>query len=121
MPIIQSAKKRMKQAEARRKYNVAVKSAVKKHTKAVNAEIATGDVKSNQALIAAIAQIDKAVKKGTLHKRNAARRKSRLTLRYNAVAKQPFGTEKAGAKKSPAKKAVKPAAKKTAKKTTSKK
>lgn len=99
MPIIKSAKKRMKQSEARRKYNVAIKSAVKKQTKQVNAEIASGEIKSNENLVSAISQIDKAVKKGTLHKRTAARRKSRLTKKYNTVAKQAYGTEKAVAKK----------------------
>lgn len=107
MPIIKSAKKRMKQAEARRKYNVAVKSTVKKQTKIVNAEIASGSVNSNENLVNAISQIDRAVKKGTLHKRTAGRRKSRLTKQYNAVAKLPYGTEKAVVKKSTPKKTAK--------------
>jgi small subunit ribosomal protein S20 len=111
MPIIKSAKKRMKQAEKRRAYNVAVKTTVKKQIKAVKTEVATGDVKSNKALILAIAQLDTAVKKGVLHKRTAARKKSRLTREYNAVAKKPFGTENPG----------KPGAKKTVKKTAAKK
>lgn len=107
MPIIKSAKKRMKQANKRQKYNVAVKSTVKKQVKIVKTEIATGDVKSNKALILAIAQLDTAVKKGVLHKRTAARRKSRLTKSYNAVAAKPYGAEnpgKPGAKKTVAKK-----------------
>ncbi len=126
MPIIKSAKKRMKQAEKRRAYNVAVKTTVKKQIKAVKTEVATGDVKSNEALILAIAQLDTAVKKGVLHKRTAARKKSRLTREYNAVAKKPFGTESAGqrtgkpgTKKATAKKTV--TAKSPAKKATPKK
>lgn len=113
----------MKQANKRQKYNVAVKSSVKKQVKIVRTEIATGDVKSNKALILAIAQLDTAVKKGVLHKRTAARRKSRLTKAYNAVATKPYGAEnpgKPGAKKKPVtKKAVAAKPKKVvAKKTT---
>ncbi len=118
MPIIKSAKKRMKQAQKRQQYNVAVKSSVKKQTKIVRAQISSGDIKSNEALVLAIAQLDTAVKKGVLHKRTAARKKSRLTKAYNAVAKKPFGTEnpsKPGVKKT-TKKVV---AKKPASKTTS--
>ncbi len=111
MPIIKSAKKRMKQAQKRQQYNVAVKSSVKKQTKIVRAEINSGDVKSNEALVLAIAQLDTAVKKGVLHKRTAARKKSRLTKAYNTVAKKPFGTENPG----------KPGVKKTTKKVVAKK
>lgn len=132
MPIIKSAKKRMKQAEKRREYNVDVKTAVKKQIKIVKEQIAQGSVKSNADLVKAIAEIDLAVKKGVLHKRTAARRKSRLTLAYNATASKPYGTEnpgKPGAKatkkavnKTATKPKTKPAAKKTApKKTVAKK
>ncbi len=109
MPIIKSAKKRMRQAEKRRQYNVAVKSTVKKSTKIVKTEIAAGDVKTNKALVLAISQLDTAVKKGVLHKRTAARRKSRLTKQYNAVAKTAYGAEnpgKPGSKKVNVKKAA---------------
>lgn len=114
MPIIKSAKKRMKQAEVRRKYNVGIKTAIKKQTRVVKDEVVTGTVKSSEQLKKAISQIDKAVKKGVLHKRTAARRKSQLSNSYNSVAKQAYGTEKAGAKaKKPAKSATKkPASKK---------
>ena len=116
MPIIQSAIKRNRQAQKNRVYNTNVKVAVHKKTKVVRDEIAAGSVKSEAALIAAISEIDRAVKKGVLHKSTAARRKSRLTLAYNGVAGQAYGTGKAGAKKAPAKKAAtkKPVAKKPA-------
>lgn len=131
MPIIKSAKKRMRQQDARRSYNTVIKTGVKKQTRAVKDEVAAGKVTS-AALVTAIAELDRAVKKGVLHKKTAARRKSRLTLQYNAIASKPFGTENPGkpgskaakkkvvakkpaAKKAPAKKAApkKPAAKKT--------
>ena len=96
MPIIKSAKKRMKQAEKRRDYNVEVKNVVKKQIKLVKEQIAKGSVKSNTELVKAVAEIDLAVKKGVLHKRTAARRKSRLTKAYNATASKPYGTENPG-------------------------
>lgn len=117
----------MRQAKKRTARNVAVKTNVKKKFKVVSTEILSGKPKDNKALIAAIAEVDRAVKKGVLHKGTAARRKSRLTLAYNATASKPYGTEnpgKPGAKKTVAKK---PATKKTpvkkpaAKKTTPKK
>ena len=125
MPIIKSAQKRMRQAKKRTARNVAVKTTVKKKFKVVKTEILSGKPKDSKALIAAIAEVDRAVKKGVLHKGTAARRKSRLTLAYNAAASKPYGTEnpgKAGAKKTVAKKPAakkaaptkKPAAKKTA-------
>ena len=113
MPIIKSAKKRMKQAEKRREYNVGVKNAVKKQIKLVKSQIAKGSVKSNDELVKAVSEIDLAVKKGVLHKRTAARRKSRLTLAYNSAASKPYGSEKPG--KPGTKKAAtkKPATKRT--------
>jgi ribosomal protein S20 len=106
MPVIKSAIKRAKQEKKRKAYNVSVKSSVKAKFKAVRDEVATGKVKSNEELIAAIKEIDRAVRKGVIKKQTAARKKSRLTKSYNAIAEKPFGTEKPAAKKAPAKKAV---------------
>jgi small subunit ribosomal protein S20 len=122
MPVIKSAIKRVRQEKKRKAYNVSVKSGVKAKFKAVRDEVATGKVKSNEDLIAAIKEIDRAVRKGVIKKQTAARKKSRLTKSYNAVATKPFGTEnpgKAGTKKATAKKA--PAKKTVAKKATPKK
>ena len=132
MPVIKSAIKRVRQEKKRKAYNVGVKSDVKAKFKTVRDEIATGKVKDNKDLVAAIKEIDTAVRKGVISKHTAARKKSRLTKAYNAVATKPYGTEnpgKAGAKKAVAKKpaakkatpAKKPVAKKApAKKTTKK-
>lgn len=113
----------MRQEKKRKAYNSEIKSTVKKSTRTARDEIATGSVKGNEALVAAVAQLDRAVKKGVLHKKTAARRKSRLTLAYNSVAAKPYGTEapgKPGAKKA-TKKAAKPVAKQVAAKPTAKK
>lgn len=136
MPVIKSAIKRARQEKKRKAYNVGVKDGVKAKFKVVRDEIATGKVKGNADLVAAIKEIDRAVRKGVINKHAAARKKSRLTKAYNAAAPKPYGTEnpgkpgtkkpaakkavakKAVAKKAPAKKAAtkKPAAKKTTKK-----
>ena len=132
MPVIKSAIKRVRQEKKRKAYNVGVKSDVKAKFKTVRDEIATGKVKDNKDLVAAIKEIDTAVRKGVISKHTAARKKSRLTKAYNAVATKPYGTEnpgKAGAKKAPAKKpatkkatpAKKPVAKKAPVKKTTKK
>jgi small subunit ribosomal protein S20 len=141
MPIIQSAIKRAKQALVRRSRNLQIKRAVKQDITALHAALTTGDAKEIQAkLAAAYSEVDRAVKKGTLHKNTAARRKSALA---HAVAKasgaeatpaetkttkgagKKAATTKAATKKTPATKAAtakkpatkKPAAKKTAEKT----
>jgi small subunit ribosomal protein S20 len=122
MPIIKSAKKRVRQAKKRQAYNTATKAGVKKQFRAVRDELATGKPKSNAALVAAIAEIDKAVKRGVIHKKTAARKKSRLTRAYNAVATKPYGTEAPGKPGSKKKAVKKPVAKKAvAKKTPAKK
>lgn len=72
MPIIKSAKKRMKQDAVRRDRNRVVKNQVKSATKKFTAEPTTDNFKQAQS------QIDKAVKKGVLKKNTAARRKANL-------------------------------------------
>src|SRR4051812_19272859 len=83
MPIIKSAIKRAKQSIVRRSRNLQVKRAIKQDVQALHTAIAEHqDVQP--ALNAAYSEIDRAVKKGTLHKNTAARRKSQLAT---AVAK----------------------------------
>ena len=121
MPIIKSAIKRVQTSEKARVRNVAVKTTVRKKTKlfvaAVDAKDAT---KAQAALTEALSQIDRAAKRGVLHKNTAARRKSQLTLAYNSISKSPFGTAKAVAKTTPAKSATPKATTKTAPKATKK-
>lgn len=119
MPIIKSAIKRNKQAQLRRQRNLVVKQAVKTDVRAVQAALSTGDKKKvDSALRAAFSEIDRAVKKGTLHANTAARKKSRL----NATAKLAMAAKPAKTEAKTEAKATKPAAKKTpAKKPTTKK
>jgi small subunit ribosomal protein S20 len=79
MPIIKSAIKRAKQSLVRRSHNLQVKRAVKADITALHAALAAGDAADIQAKFsAAYSEIDRAVKKHTLHKNTAARRKSQL-------------------------------------------
>jgi small subunit ribosomal protein S20 len=79
MPIIKSAIKRARQSEVRRHRNLHVKRVVKQDIAAVHTAITAGDAKDIQEkLNAAFSEIDRAVKKHTLHKNTAARRKSVL-------------------------------------------
>ncbi len=84
MPIIKSAIKRARQTITRRQNNLVVKHAVKKDVRAVMDALESGDAKVTQtALRDAVSEIDRAVKKGTLHKNTAARKKSRLSKQVN--------------------------------------
>src|SRR6266576_3760423 len=79
MPIIKSAVKRAKQSLVRRSRNLQVKRAVKHDITELNSAIASGKSEDIQAMLsAAYSEIDRAVKKHTLHKNTAARRKSQL-------------------------------------------
>jgi small subunit ribosomal protein S20 len=119
MPIIKSAKKRVRTANKaairNSKTKRSLKSALKIFTK-------TPTVKSHSSAQSAV---DKAVKKGILHKNKAARLKKQAAVRAKAAGvKSATATKKAAPAKAAAKKpaAKKPAARKApAKKTSSKK
>ena len=119
MPIIKSAIKRARQSIKRRSHNLQVKRLVNADIKAVHTAIEAGDSAEIQtSLSAAYSEIDRAVKKGTLHKNTAARRKSQLASHVAKAVTAPVAkeekAEKAPAKTTAAKKttAKKPAAKK---------
>jgi len=86
LPNIKSAKKRVKISAVRRAANMSKRSelrtAIKKSLSSIaagNLEVAKNDVRL------AIIKLDKAVSKGLIHKNQAARRKSRLTKKLNAL------------------------------------
>ena len=80
-----SAIKRNKQNLEARNRNRAYKTRVKSVIKAVDTAIASAEStdKAKEALVSAIPVIEHAAVKGTLHKKNAARKVSRLTKRVN--------------------------------------
>lgn len=87
MPNIASAKKRMRQEEKRRARNKSVKSTVRTYVTSARNAIAANpaDPTTEEAIRAAISELDSAVSKGVLHRNNAARRKSRLMARLHAA------------------------------------
>jgi len=87
MANIKSQKKRNIQNEKRHQRNVATKSALKTSTKKVHAAAAAGDGEAaTTAQLEAAWALDKAASRGILHKKTAARRKSRLAKAANAAA-----------------------------------
>ncbi len=79
-----SAIKRIVQNEKKRLRNRVVKTRVKSAVKKVHFAAGTGE-DVNARLIAAQSLIDKAAKKGVIHKRTAARKISRLAARANRM------------------------------------
>lgn len=89
MPNIKSAIKRVKTSEKRRALNASQKSALRTAVKAAYAAIAGTDAEAAKAaLVAATKKLDKAVTKGLIHKNAAARKKSRLAKKLNALSAQ---------------------------------
>ena len=88
MPNNAAAEKRMRQEQKRRAHNRSVKSEVRTEiTKARQAitSPATSAEAATEAVRVAASELDRAAKKGVLHKNNAARRKSRLMKQLNAT------------------------------------
>ncbi len=113
MPIIKSAKKRVRVAHKATVRNVKTKRTLKAALKAFHASL-TG-TKSGDAQRKAQSALDKAGKKGVLHKNKVARKKRQLAIVAN---KAGVKITTKSAKASPVKKAMikKPASKAPAKK-----
>jgi small subunit ribosomal protein S20 len=88
MPNIKSVKKDVLRSRERQLRNQAAKSQIKTLIKkarvAIDGHAAAEDVKA--LAVTAVSAVDRAVKRGIIHKNAAARRKSRLAKRINAVA-----------------------------------
>ena len=86
MPNIKSAKKRVIVTSVKNLQNRMIMSSLKTAIKKFDAATAKGDKAAAAAEMKnAIATIDKAVAKGLVHKNNAAHKKSRIALAYNAM------------------------------------
>jgi len=80
-----SAEKRNRQAQVRRLRNRMNKSKMKTMIKKVDETIATGSAdEAQEALRVATSVIAQTARKGTIHKKNASRRISRLTKRVKS-------------------------------------
>jgi small subunit ribosomal protein S20 len=80
MANIKSQIKRNRQNEARRMRNKSINSSLKTSVKKVEAAAVAGE-ETDELMRQAQANIDSAVSKGVLHKKTAARKKSRLAKR----------------------------------------
>lgn len=81
------ARKRARQAEKRRQHNASSRSTMRTYIKNVLKAVETGDKEAAaQAFRAAMPRIDKAAGKGLIHANKAARHKSRLYARIQAMA-----------------------------------
>ena len=86
MPNIKSAKKRVKVAEAKNLRNRMFKSQLKTTIKKFDAAATEGNKENAEAAYkAAVKSVDRAVSKGLLHKNNAARKKSSMASKMNAL------------------------------------
>ena len=86
MANIKSAKKRVEVAKVNAARNRIAKSVLKTSIKKFDAAVAEGNREmADSAYRAAVKTIDRSVSKGILHKNTAARKKSSLTLKLNAM------------------------------------
>jgi len=74
------ARKRIKQAEARRLRNKAVRTRYRLEVRKVRSAIKAGDVRAAEsALKTAVSALDRAASKGVIHQKTADRNKTRLS------------------------------------------
>lgn len=117
MPIIKSAKKRVRVSQAKSQINTLHRSGVKTAVRSANRAIEAATVEAEVLVRRAASRLDRAASKGAIHRNKAARLKSRLSakLKQSGVASEAKVSKKTAD-------TAKPAAKKAAaKKTTTKK
>ena len=86
MPNIKSSAKRDQLAKARNAKNKAERSALKTAVKKFDAAVAEGNKEAAvSAYKVAVKAVDKAACKNLVHKNNAANKKSKMTLKLNAM------------------------------------
>ncbi len=89
MANIKSQIKRNRQNEKRGERNKTDRTALKTSTKKVRIAVAAGDAEAATTMQREAARaLDKAIAKGIVHKRTAARRKSRLAKAASSVASE---------------------------------
>ena len=87
MPNIKSATKRVLVNKAQALQNKIVRSSLKTDIKKFEAAVAEGNrSEAEGAYKLAVKAVDKAVGHGILHKNNAARKKSSMTIKLNKLA-----------------------------------
>ncbi|MDN5364754.1 MAG: small subunit ribosomal protein [Eubacteriales bacterium] len=89
MPNIKSAAKRVKIIRKRTLRNSAIKSRVKTAIRRFNEALAANDPEKAKATLRnAVKVIDMACSKGVLHKNTAARKKSKIMIKFNEFMKK---------------------------------
>ena len=84
MPAVKGAQKQVQATERKRLRNKAIRSQCKTNITRAERLIFTGKLKAAQeAVVVAVASLDRAAEKGVIHPNNAARRKSRLMKKLN--------------------------------------
>ena len=87
MPDIKSSKKDVISSKIAYEKNKSEKSALRTDLKKFDAALVSGDkAVAENAYKAAVQAVDKAARKGLLHKNNAARKKSSMALKLNQLA-----------------------------------
>jgi small subunit ribosomal protein S20 len=93
MPKGKTDVKRFQKQEKRRRRNRSVRSAVKTYIGKARQSIVSATSREDEDLqatvVRAISELDRAARKGIIHPNNAARRKSRLMKRFNALEAPP--------------------------------
>ncbi|MBD8069214.1 30S ribosomal protein S20 [Bacillus sp. PS06] len=84
MPNIKSAIKRVKTSDERRAQNASVKSATRSAVKNFEALATNNDDNAKAAYLEASSKLDKAARKGLIHKNAASRQKARLAKKLNS-------------------------------------
>ena len=86
MANIKSQIKRNRQNEKRRQHNRVYRGSSRTFVRKALVAIDAGDkTVAQEAVNNAIKKLDRAAQKGIIHKNNAARRKSRLMAKFNAM------------------------------------
>jgi len=81
-----SAKKRIRSSKRRQSYNKPIRSRVKTYLTKAEEVISSGNMEvAIEVVRQAISTLDKAAKRGIIHRNKAARHKSRLMKKLNAL------------------------------------
>lgn len=87
MANIKQQKKRVLTNEIARRRNQAIRSRLRTETRKFNAAVESGDKEAAEAQLRMASKMyDKAVTKGTIHRNNAANKKSGMAARFNKMA-----------------------------------
>jgi len=85
VPNLHSSFKRVKVAAKKAARNRPIRTATRTQYARAQEALSSSAEDSAEAVRRAISQLDRAVSKGVIHRNNAARRKSKLMLRLNAL------------------------------------